>query len=71
MLAPVVAFDDRAAREAAGVRHELAAVGRPAGAVDTLIAGHARSLQLTLVTGNTREFDAVSGLALEDWTKRV
>lgn len=70
VLAPVISFDDRAAREAARVRHELAAVGKPAGAVDTLIAGHARSLGLTLVTGNTRHFDEVSGLALEDWTER-
>lgn len=37
------------------------------GPLDTLIAAHAKSLELTLVTNNTREFSRVDGLELEDW----
>ena len=35
-----------------------------------LIAAHARSLNYTLVTNNTREFDRVEGLGIEDWIHR-
>jgi tRNA(fMet)-specific endonuclease VapC len=56
-----------AAVEAGAVRAELAAEGRPIGAYDMLIAGHARSLNATLVTNNLQEFSRVSGLQLDDW----
>ena len=39
------------------------------GAYDPFIAAHARSLRLTLVTYNTREFGRVQNLAIENWTK--
>lgn len=52
---------------AAEVRCELARLGQPIGAYDTLIAAHARSINATLVTHNTREFSRVSGLTIEDW----
>jgi tRNA(fMet)-specific endonuclease VapC len=39
------------------------------GANDLFIAAHARSIDLTLVTNNTREFGRVTGLKLENWTK--
>ena len=38
------------------------------GANDLLIAAHARSLGLTLITNNTREFRRVRNLAIENWT---
>jgi tRNA(fMet)-specific endonuclease VapC len=38
------------------------------GANDLFIAAHARSLGLTLVTNNTREFGRVRNLATENWT---
>ncbi len=65
--APLVPFDRGAAREAAKVRFELEEQGRPSGAVDQMIAGHARYLQATLVTGNTAHFESVQGLVLENW----
>jgi predicted nucleic acid-binding protein len=37
------------------------------GAMDLLIAAHALSLNLTLVTNNTKEFNRVQALALENW----
>ena len=65
--APCVAFDCSAAREGAMVRGELEKLGRPANQMDYLIAGHARSLGSTLVTGNTRHFENVGGLRVENW----
>lgn len=51
----------------ARVRSKLALKGTPIGPVDTLIAAHAVSRNLTLVTNNQREFSRVSGLKLENW----
>ena len=50
------------------VRASLEERGMPIGPLDTLIAAHALSLGATLVTNNTREFERVSGLQIEDWT---
>lgn len=65
--APCVSFGSQAAAEAAMVRAELEKLGRPSGQMDYLIAGHARSLGATLVTGNTRHFELVGGIRLENW----
>lgn len=46
----------------------LVAKGTPIGGFDTLIAAHARSLELVLVTNNTKHFSQVAGLRLENWT---
>ncbi len=45
--------------------------GTMIGANDLLIAAHARSLGLTLVTNNTREFGRVQGLHIENWTEPI
>jgi len=50
------------------IRASLEERGMPIGPLDTLIAAHALSLGATLVTNNTREFERVSGLQIEDWT---
>lgn len=63
----VVDFDQDAAREAARIKADLAAIGQMIGPNDLLIAGHARSLGLRLITGNLREFSRVEGLRCEDW----
>lgn len=49
------------------IRSELERIGRTIGHNDLLIAAHARALNATLVTRNTREFGRVPGLAVEDW----
>jgi tRNA(fMet)-specific endonuclease VapC len=41
--------------------------GIPISNMDMLIAAHAKSAGLILVTNNTREFERVDGLTLEDW----
>lgn len=63
----VVPFDDDAAVEYGRIRADLRRKGTPIGANDLMIAAHAKSLGVTLVTNNTREFGRVEGLMLEDW----
>jgi len=63
----VLPLDDSAAVHAGQIRAELANLGTPIGPHDQLIAGHARSQGLVLVTNNENEFSQVSGLRLENW----
>jgi tRNA(fMet)-specific endonuclease VapC len=62
-----IPFDVGAAKEAARVRALLESQGQPIGPYDVLLAGHALSGSLILVTANTREFSRVPGLSLENW----
>ena len=64
----VTAFDEGAAMRYGDVRASLERRGRPIGPLDTLIASHAHTLDVVLVTHNTREFSRIEGLRLEDWT---
>jgi tRNA(fMet)-specific endonuclease VapC len=63
----VLPFDRAAAASAAAVRASLEKAGRQIGPLDNLIAGTALANRATLVTRNTREFERVAGLHLEDW----
>ncbi|CAH2605954.1 tRNA(fMet)-specific endonuclease VapC (plasmid) [Rhodovastum atsumiense] len=63
----VLPFDDTAAAHAAEIRATLERQGQMIGAYDVLIAGHARSRGLIVVTGNLGEFRRVEGLRSEDW----
>ena len=63
----VLDYDDEAAIHTGQLRAELARLGQPIGPYDQLIAGHARSQGLILVTNNLREFQRVPGLRMEDW----
>lgn len=63
----VLSFDAAAAAHAADIRADLERTGRIIGTYDVLIAGHARSRGLTVVTGNIREFSRVDGLRCENW----
>ena len=65
----VLTFDRADARHAGEIRQTLAAAGTPIGPLDTLIAGHARSRGLIVVTHNTDEFSRVPGLVIEDWQR--
>jgi tRNA(fMet)-specific endonuclease VapC len=51
----------------AGLRLALQQAGTPIGANDMLIAAHALSRNMTLVTNNEREFRRVPGLRVENW----
>jgi tRNA(fMet)-specific endonuclease VapC len=63
-----LSFDREDARQAGRIRAQLEQEGRPIGPYDTLIAGQALRHGLTLITANTREFERVPGLALENWS---
>lgn len=63
----VMTYGFDAAVHTGQIRAELAKNGTPIGPYDSMIAGHARSLGMVLVTNNTREFERVLGLRLEDW----
>ncbi len=60
-------FDQRAALAYGKIRAELERDGQIIGSMDMLIAAHALSLDVILVTNNLREFQRVNGLTLEDW----
>jgi tRNA(fMet)-specific endonuclease VapC len=64
----VADFDENVAAAYGHVRAQLEKQGTPIGPLDTLIAAHAFCLDLTLVTYNTREFERVPGLEVENWT---
>jgi tRNA(fMet)-specific endonuclease VapC len=63
----VVSFDESAARIYGEIRATLEKSGTPIGAMDMLIAAHAVSLGIPLVTNNTREFVRVPSLNVIDW----
>ena len=56
-----------AAQCAGQVRAKLERIGQPIGSYDLLIAGIALAHNLTVVTRNTREFERVTGLQVENW----
>jgi tRNA(fMet)-specific endonuclease VapC len=64
----VVELDEDTASHYAEIRADLKGTGAMIGANDLFIAAHARTLDVTLVTNNTAEFQRVKGLALENWT---
>lgn len=67
----VLPFDEAAADHAADIRADLERKGMSIGAYDLLIAGHARSRGLAVVTGNLGEFRRVDGLRCEDWLEQA
>jgi tRNA(fMet)-specific endonuclease VapC len=64
-LPAVLDFDVEAAEEFGRIKVALRQT--PIGPMDTLIAAHARSRHLIIVTNNTKEFGRVPGLGVEDW----
>jgi tRNA(fMet)-specific endonuclease VapC len=64
---PVISFDVAAAHIYGELRAQLERAGRPLGEADLRIASTAMAYDLVVVTGNTRHFVRVPGLAVEDW----
>ena len=63
----VTPFNAAAAEHFGELKAHLFRAGTPVGPLDMLIGAHARSLGLTLVTNNRREFDRMPGLIVENW----
>jgi tRNA(fMet)-specific endonuclease VapC len=65
----VLDYPNEAALHYGQIRADLKLRGTVIGANDLFIAAHARCLGLTLVTNNTREFERVQSLHIENWTE--
>ena len=63
----VAEYDYKAALAYGKLRASLEKKGQPIGSLDMLIAAHALSLDMTLVTNNIKEFKRIEGLNLENW----
>lgn len=66
-LVEILPFDRAAAHHAGRISAHLAMEGMSIGPYDVLIAGHARSRGLVVITDNIREFRRVPGLVCENW----
>lgn len=63
----VLDYDTLAAVHSGQIRAELAGRGTPVGPYDQMIAGHARSRGLIVVTNNLKEFERIPAIRVEDW----
>lgn len=68
-LLPMIDFDEKAAIEFGKIQNELRKIGKPTGQLDALIAAVAISQNYILVTDNTRDFENIANLILENWLK--
>ena len=64
---PNLPWTPAAADHFGALKSQLKREGKPIGELDTQIAAHALAEGLILVTHNTRHFDRITGLKLEDW----
>ncbi len=65
----VLDWDISASDDYAIIRADLERQGKIIGSMDMQISAHALSQNLILITNNTKEFQRVNGLKIEDWTK--
>ncbi len=65
----ILDFSSLDAFEYGNIRADLKRKGKVIGGNDMLIAAQARRQQLIVITANTKEFDRIEGLKVEDWTK--
>ena len=65
----IVNFDENASKEYGKVKKDLKDRNCLIGSLDILIGAHAKSLKMTLVTNNTKEFERIKDLKIEDWTE--
>ena len=63
----ILPFDDNDAVEFGEIKKELEKKGKIIGPMDLLLAAQAKSKKLILVTNNTKEFERVEGLKIENW----
>jgi tRNA(fMet)-specific endonuclease VapC len=63
----IIDFGHEASVEYGKIRSALEKKGIPIGPLDMLIASHAKSLDVVLVTNNVREFERIEGLKIENW----
>ena len=65
----ILAYDESASKLYGKIRAQLEKSGDVIGPLDLLIAAHALSLNLVLITNNEKEFNRVKTLKVENWVK--
>ena len=65
----ILTYDEMAERAYGDIRFQLEKYGQPIGPLDLLIAAHALSQDLVLITNNDMEFKRIKNLKVENWTK--
>lgn len=65
---PVLPLSNNALRRFGQLKAELRRIGQPVADFDLLIASVALTENLILVTNNTRHYERIAGLQLENWT---
>ncbi len=70
-LAPfeILSYNEDASKYYGIIRSQLEAQGEVIGPLDMLIAAHALSENLVLVTNNEKEFQRIPSLKIENWAK--
>ena len=63
----VIAWDEAAAEQYGKIRADLEARGEPIGAMDMMIAAHAKSIKAVLITNNQKHFARIKRLMVENW----
>lgn len=63
----IIPYSKEVATEYGKIRAELEKIGKPIGSMDMLIAAHALTENLTLITNNKKEFVRINHLKIEDW----
>ncbi|QQO07577.1 type II toxin-antitoxin system tRNA(fMet)-specific endonuclease VapC [Breznakiella homolactica] len=63
----ILPFEAKAAEAYGKIKADLKRRGRIIGPLDILIAAHAKSEDLVLVTNNTREFERIADVKIENW----
>ena len=65
----ILTYDEIASREYGKIRSRLEKKGPVIGPLDMLIAAHALSKKLIIITNNSKEFKRISSLQVENWVK--
>lgn len=70
-LAPfeILPYDENASKVYGRIRSQLEQSGKIIGPLDLLIAAHALSFKLILITNNEKEFKRIHSLKVENWVK--
>jgi tRNA(fMet)-specific endonuclease VapC len=63
----IINFDDHDAMEFGIIKSNLESNGKIIGPMDLLLAAQAKSKNLILVTNNTKEFERITDLKIENW----
>ena len=66
----ILAYDENASIFYGKIRSQLEIKGEVIGPLDMLIAAHALSENLTLITNNEKEFKRVKSLKVKNWVKK-